>query len=165
MENNNRNESSEQNDSTDKLKFDVAKPVAGIRANKKVTLEIDIEKTLKYLMVAGLAVLIVIYAYKAGIFVYDSFKTMTHSTYQIAVLDMQTLRKDFNRQNQVVDSQQTKTSFENYFKSLMKVYRDRGYLVIDASIAVTFPDNIQIVSYIDLGESLGEVESLPAESK
>nr|WP_233341556.1 htdV [Escherichia coli] len=35
----------------------------------------------------------------------------------------------------------------------MKVYRERGYLVIDASLAVTIPENVEIVSYIDLGGS------------
>ena len=62
---------------------------------------------------------------------------MSQPAYQIAVLDMQTLRKVFNKQNPVLDSQQSKTNFENYFKALMKVYRERGYLVIDASLAVT----------------------------
>ncbi|EGV2764497.1 transcriptional regulator, partial [Escherichia coli] len=140
-------------------------PVGGIRTTKKVTLEIDIEKTLKYLMVAGLAVLIVIYGYKGGRFVYDNFKAMSQPAYQIAVLDMQTLRKVFNKQNPVLDSQQSKTNFENYFKALMKVYRERGYLVIDASLAVTIPENVEIVSYIDLGGSFGEVQSLPGEPK
>lgn len=165
MENNNDNKSPKQSDSADSVKLDADKPVGGIRATKKVTLEIDIEKTLKYLMVAGLVVLIVIYGYKGGRFVYDSFKTMIHPSYQIAVLDMQTLRKEFNKQNPGVDTQQSKTNFENYFKALMKVYRDRGYLVIDASLAVTIPDNVQIVSYIDLGESFGDVQSLPGEPK
>lgn len=165
MENNIDNESPKQSDSANSVKFDAAKPVGGIRATKKVTLEIDIEKTLKYLIVAGLAVLIVIYGYKGGRFVYDSFKLMTHPSYQIAVLDMQTLRKEFNKQYPVLDSQESKTNFENYFKALMKVYRDRGYLVIDASLAVTIPENVQIVSYIDIGESYGEVQSLPGEPK
>ena len=49
--------------------------------------------------------------------------------------------------------------------TLMKVYRSRGYLVIDASLAVTIPDNVQIVSYIDLGGSFGEVQSLQGETK
>ncbi|MGS3158087.1 transcriptional regulator, partial [Escherichia coli] len=82
-------------------------------------------------------------------------KAMSQPAYQIAVLDMQTLRKVFNKQNPVLDSQQSKTNFENYFKALMKVYRERGYLVIDASLAVTIPENVEIVSYIDLGGSFG----------
>ncbi|MGQ8735861.1 transcriptional regulator, partial [Klebsiella pneumoniae] len=85
--------------------------------------------------------------YKGGRFVYDNFKAMSQPAYQIAVLDMQTLRKVFNKQNPVLDSQQSKTNFENYFKALMKVYRERGYLVIDASLAVTIPENVEIVSY------------------
>ena len=78
---------------------------------------------------------------------------------------MQTLRKEFNKQNPEPDLVQSKKNFENYFKALMKVYRSRGYLVIDASLAVTIPDNVQIVSYIDLGGSFGEVQSLQGETK
>ena len=64
---------------------------------------------------------------------------------------MQTLRKVFNKQNPVLDSQQSKTNFENYFKALMKVYRERGYLVIQASYAVTIPETVEIDSNIDHG--------------
>ncbi|EJJ2847627.1 transcriptional regulator, partial [Salmonella enterica] len=112
-----------------------------------------------------LAVLFVIYGYKGASFVYESVKAMSNPSYQIAVLDMQTLRKEFNKQNPEPDLVQSKNNFENYFKALMKVYRSRGYLVIDASLAVTIPDNVQIVSYIDLGGSFGEVQSLQGETK
>lgn len=154
-----------KSDSAENVKLEAAKPVGGIRTTKKVTLEIDIEKTLKYLMLAGLAVLFVIYGYKGASFVYESVKAMSNPSYQIAVLDMQTLRKEFNKQNPEPDLVQSKNNFENYFKALMKVYRSRDYLVIDASLAVTIPDNVQIVSYIDLGGSFGEVQSLQGETK
>ncbi|WP_228288644.1 MULTISPECIES: hypothetical protein [unclassified Klebsiella] len=39
-----------KSDSAENVKLEAAKPVGGIRTTKKVTLEIDIEKTLKYLM-------------------------------------------------------------------------------------------------------------------
>ncbi|ENR9963979.1 transcriptional regulator [Salmonella enterica] len=165
MENKNTVEPGTSDDSIEKVKLEAAKPVGGIRTPKKVTLEIDIEKTLKYLILAGLAVLVVIYGYKGANFVYDSIKSMTNPAYQIAVLDMQTLRKEFNKQNPMSDSVQSKNNFENYFKALMKVYSERGYLVIDASLAITIPDNVQIVSYIDLGDSFGEVQSLQNDTK
>ncbi|EKA1638976.1 transcriptional regulator [Salmonella enterica] len=165
MENKINDEPEIRNDFSEKVELEAAKPVGGIRTTKKVTLEIDIEKTLKYLMLAGMAVLVVIYGYKGVYFVYDSVKTMTKPAYQIAVLDMQTLRKEFNKQNPESDLVQSKNKFENYFKALMKVYSERGYLVIDASLAVTIPDNVQIVSYIDLGESFGEVQSLQNDTK
>jgi len=165
MEIKDNTESSMGIDSADNVKLEAAKPVGGIRETKKVTLEIDIEKTLKYLMIAGMVVLLVIYGYKGACFVYDSIKVMSHPAYQIAVLDMQSLRKEFNTQNPVSSSGLSKNNFEKYFKALMKEYRDRGYLVIDASLAVTIPSNVEFVSYIDLGESIDEVQSLQNSSK
>ena len=154
-----------KSDSVDNVKLKVSKPVGGTRSTKKVTLEIDIEKALKYLMLAGIVVLFVIYGYKGACFVYDSVKALSNPTYKIAVLDLQTLRKEFNKQNPVLDSVASKKNFENYFKALMQTYRERGYFVIDASIAVTIPENVQIVSYIDLDDSFGEVQSLQSDTK
>ncbi|HFV9915614.1 TPA: transcriptional regulator [Salmonella enterica subsp. diarizonae serovar 61:l,v:z35] len=165
MENKKIVEPGTRTDSAEKVNIDAAKPVGGIRTTKKVTLEIDIEKTLKYLFLASLTVLVVIYGYKGAHFVYDSVKAMKNPAYQIAVLDMQTLRKEFNKQNPESDLVQSKYKFENYFKALMKVYSERGYLVIDATLAVTIPENVQIVSYIDLGGSFGEVQSLQSDTK
>ena len=65
----------------------------------------------------------------------------------------------------MLDSVASKKNFENYFKALMQTYRERGYFVIDASIAVTIPENVQIVSYIDLDDSFGEVQSLQSDTK
>ena len=77
-----------KSDSAENVKLEAAKPVGCIRTTKKVTLEIDIEKTLKYLMLAGLAVLFVIYGYKGASFVYESVKAMSNPSYQIAVLEV-----------------------------------------------------------------------------
>nr|WP_233341554.1 hypothetical protein [Escherichia coli] len=67
-------------------------------------------------MVAGPAVLIVIYGYKGGRFVYDNFKAMSQPAYQIAVLDMQTLRKVFNKQKSGVGfAAIQKLTLKNYF--------------------------------------------------
>ncbi|EGE2353602.1 transcriptional regulator [Escherichia coli] len=165
MENKNIVDPGTRTDSAEKVNIDAAKPVGGLRTTKKVTLEIDIEKTLKYLFLVSLTVLVAIYGYKGAHFVYDSVKAMKNPAYQIAVLDMQTLRKEFNKQNPESDLVQSKNKFEKYFKALMKVYSDRGYLVIDATLAVTIPENVQIVSYIDLGGSFGEVQSLQSDTK
>ncbi|AVJ83431.1 htdV [Escherichia coli DEC8A] len=41
----------------------------------------------------------------------------------------------------------------------MKIYRDRGYLIIDATLAVTVPDSVEIVTYMELEDSSEAVQS------
>ncbi|MGV7963681.1 transcriptional regulator [Photorhabdus tasmaniensis] len=159
MKNSEKIELEEKEVASEDMKLEANKPLGGVRSNKKVTLEIDIEKTLKFLILFGVAVILVIYGYKGGRFIFESAKALSHPAYQIAVLDMPALRKEFNIQNGNTNSASSKTNFEKYFKALMKVYRERGYLVIDATLAVTIPDNVEIVTYIDLDGNFDAVQS------
>ena len=75
------------------------------------------------------------------------------------LLDMPELRKEFFKHHGGRTADNDRTQFEEYFRTLMKIYRDRGYLIIDATLAVTVPDSVEIVTYMELEDSSEAVQS------
>jgi len=152
-------DSFDKKESTETARFETSKKIGRERTTKKITLEIDIEKILKYLFFFAFAVLIIIYGYKGFMNVYDYLNKQAQPSYKIAVLDMPELRKEFYRHHGGRTSDNGRSQFEEYFKTLMKIYRDRGYLIIDSTLAVTVPDSVEIVTYMELEDSTEALQS------
>ncbi|MCY5856291.1 transcriptional regulator [Salmonella enterica subsp. enterica serovar 1,4,[5],12:i:-] len=152
-------ESLEKKESTESAGPEITKKMVRERTTKKITFEIDIEKILKYLFFFACAVLVIIYGYKGFMNVYDYFNKQSQPSYKIAVLDMPELRKEFFKHHGGRTADNDRTQFEEYFRTLMKIYRDRGYLIIDATLAVTVPDSVEIVTYMELEDSSEAVQS------
>ncbi|EBC0766975.1 transcriptional regulator, partial [Salmonella enterica] len=89
----------------------------------------------------------------------DYFNKQSQPSYKIAVLDMPELRKEFFKHHGGRTADNDRSQFEEYFRTLMKIYRDRGYLIIDATLAVTVPDSVEIVTYMELEDSSEAVQS------
>ncbi|EBG2148447.1 transcriptional regulator [Salmonella enterica] len=155
-------DNSNKDNSPELLAIEANKPVGGVRIPKKVSFELDVEKTLKGLILIGIIVIVCIYGYKGISYLVTSI--MPGSNNQIAVLDMATLKRSYAKNApDSVTAEQNGKKFDKYFSNLMELYRVKGYLVIDYSLTYSIPNSVKIVTYIDEDALYEELKSKGSE--
>lgn len=140
------------------VEVETDQPVGKSREPKKVTFELDIEKSLKWILIFFITLAAAIYGYKAisNLSISNPFAAKNN----IAVLDLSLLRKEFNK-NLATGTEPDVASkeFTTYFRKLMAVYRQNDYVVVDSSLVYSIPDSVKIVTYVDSDVLNGQLKS------